>query len=223
CHLATDAGGGLVMFREWQERDPVTGEAATPPAAMQPLAQVRWQQSPAGRRQGRAAVRYAEEVARQMPARRFGDSDDPRQPRYRQLGFTSPATHLALRAIRARTGADPSPVMLTVFAIALARVSGTNPAVAHVLVNNRFRPELADVVAPHSEAALFMVDVADAGFDEALARTRRRTMAAYKNAYYDPHDNGGLEERIGRERGEELLIGCFYNDRRLRELQDGAR
>lgn len=221
CHLVTDAAGAEVMYREWRERDPVTGAAAAPPARMQPLEQARWQRSPAGRRQSRAAVRYAEEVARQMPARRFSDSDDPRQPRYRQLAFTSPATHQAIRAIRARTGADPSPVMLTIFAIALARVSGTNPAVAHVLVNNRFRPELADVVGPHSQAALFMVDVADAGFDEALARTRKRTMAAYKYSYYDQRDKGGLERRIGEERGEELLIGCFFNDRRLGVLQSG--
>jgi Condensation domain len=219
CHLVTDAAGAQVMMADLAARDPITGEAATPAPRMQPLAEARWQRSPAGRRQSESAIRFAEDVVRRMPARRFGGSTDPRQPRYWQVGFSSRAAHLAMLAIGARAGAGPSLVLLTVFMIALARVSGTNPAVAHVLVNNRFRPHLADVVAPHTQAALFMVDVGDATFDEALARTRRRSLVSYKHSYYDQRDIEGLEDRIGKERGEELLVGCFLNDRRLESVQ----
>jgi condensation domain-containing protein len=219
CHLVTDAAGAQVMMADLAARDPVTGAAATPPPRMQPLEEARWQGSPAGRRQSSSAIRFAEEVVRRMPARRFGGSTDPRQPRYRQVGFSSPAAHLAMLAIGARAGAGPSLVFLTVFMIALARVSGTNPAVAHVLVNNRFRPQLAEVVAPHTQAALFMVDVGEATFDEALTRTRRRSLVSYKHSYYDQRDIEGLEDRIGKERGEELLVGCFLNDRRLESPQ----
>jgi hypothetical protein len=218
------------MMADLAARDPVTGEAATPPSPMQPMAQARWQRSPAGQRVSEAAIRYMDTLARTMPPRRFGNSTDPRGPRYWEIGFSSPASHLAAKAIGSRTGTDPGTVLLTCFAVSLAQVSGTNPAVTHVLVNNRFRPGLAHVVAPLGQAALLVVDVGGVSFDEALARTRRRAMAAYKHAYYDPYrktyirwarEPEGMELRIGRERGEEIEIGCFLNDRRLATLQGG--
>lgn len=222
CHLVTDAAGTAIMVRDLADRDPRSGAAARPPATMQPLAQARWQRTPAARRVSDAAVRFAENVARTMPARRFGDSADPRRPRYWQLGFDSPATDLAMRAITARTGADAASLMLAVYAIAQARVSGTNPAVAHIMVHNRFRRELADTVAPNSQAGLFMVDVGGVTFDQALAQARRRAMVTYKHSYYDQLSKEGLEERIGAERGEPLHIGCFFNDRRPPAVQAGS-
>lgn len=230
CHLVTDAAGTRVMLADLAGRDPVTGEAATPPARMQPLEQARWQRSPAGQRVSEAAIRYMDRQARAMPPRRFGDSTDPRKPRYWEFGFNSPATQLATQVIRSRTGADPGMVLLAVYLVALARVSGTNPAVTHVLVNNRFRSELAGVVGPHSQGALLVVDVGSAGFDEVLARTRRRAMAAFKYAYYDPYrktyirwarEPEGMERRIGRERDEQIEVGSFLNDRRLGTLHEG--
>jgi hypothetical protein len=131
--------------------------------------------------------------------------------------------HLAVRAIAARTGADTSSVLLTLFAVALVRASGVHPAVTRVLVNNRFRPGLADVVAPLTQAGLLVVDVAGVTVDEAVARTRPRTMATYKYAYYDPYRMLELVDRVGRERGEPVDIGCFFNDRRLvRQEQPGG-
>lgn len=231
CHLVADVAGGQVMMADLAARDPVTGAAATPPPRMQPMEQARWQRSPAGQRVSEAAIRYMDDLARTIPPRRFGNSTDPRQPRYWEIGFTSPATYLATRAISSRTGVDSGAVLLTCFLVSLARVSRTNPAVTHVLVNNRFRPGLADVVAPHTQGALLVVDVGGISFDEALARTRRRAMAAYKHAYYDPYRKTyirwarqpeGMEQRIGRERGEEIEIGCFFNDRRLAVLSGEA-
>jgi hypothetical protein len=230
CHLVTDAAGTQVMLADLAGRDPATGEAAAPPPRMQPLEQARWQRSPAGRRVSEAAIRRMEALVRTIPPRRFGSAGDPRRPRYWEFGFVSPATHLATLAIRSRTGVDSGMALLTVYLVALARISGTNPAVTHVLVNNRFRPALAGVVGPHSQGALLVVDVGDAGFDETLSRTRRRAMAAFKHAYYDPYrktyvrwarEPEGMELRIGRERGEEIEIGSFFNDRRLRELRAG--
>lgn len=228
CHLVTDAAGIRVMLADFASRDPVTGAAAAPPSRMQPMEQARWQRSAAGQRVSEAAIRHMDNLARTMPPRRFGHSTDPRQPRYWETRLVSPATHLAIRAIRARTGADSGMVLLASYLVALARVSGTNPAVTHVLVNNRFRSELAEAVSPNSQGALLVVDVGGVGFDEVLVRTRRRAMAAYKHAYYDPYRKTyvrwarppeGMELRIGRERGEEIEVGSFLNDRRVQTLQ----
>jgi hypothetical protein len=215
CHLATDAAGAAAMLADLAGRDPETGQAAGPVPGRQPLAQARWQRSPAGARQSDAALRHWESWLRTIPPGRFGDSADPRQPRYWQVRFRSPAMWLAVRAFADRTGADDSSVLLTLFAVALARASRVNPAVTRVIVNNRFRPGLADVVAPISHAGLLVVDVAGVTVDEALARTRRRAMATYKYAYYDPYRMLELVDRVGRERGEPVDIGCFFNDRRL--------
>ena len=217
CHLVTDGFGALVMMRELSERDPVTGAAKAPMTAMQPLEQARWQRSPAGQRQCAAALRHWEGVLRAIPARRFPGATDPRSPRHWSAGLTSRAMYLALRAVAARTGADSSPLLLGVFAVALARAIGVEPVVTRVVVNNRFRPGLARTVSQIAQTGLCVLDVAGRTVEGALAHTRQRVIAAYKHAYYDPARVEALVERISRERGEELDLACFYSDRRLLE------
>jgi len=223
CHLVTDGFGAAAMLRDLADRDPATGGARRPPPAMQPLAQARWQRSPAGQRQNAAALRYWEGLLRTIPIRRFAGSTDPRRPRYWQATLDSPALRLAAGTIAARTGADTSTVLLTAFAVALVRVTGIHPAVVRVIVSNRFRPGLADVVGPISQPGLCVLDVAGCTVDEAVARTRRRTTAAYKYAHYDTDRLDELIYRVGDERGEDLDIACFFNDRRspaAREIPD---
>jgi hypothetical protein len=214
CHLVTDVSGMVTMRTDVAARDPVTGRATTP-AAQQPLELARWQRSPAGQRLSEAALRRWEEWLRTVPPSRFGDSPDPRRPRYWQVGFRSPALRLAVRALAARTGVDAGTVLLALFAVAVARTSGVNPAVTRVLVNNRFRPSLTNVVAPISHGGLLVVDVANTTVDEVLARTRRWAMSTYKYAYYDPYRMQELVDRVGLERGQPVDIGCFFNDRRV--------
>jgi condensation domain-containing protein len=217
CHLVTDGFGATLLAADLAGRD-----AAAPVTGMQPLAQARWQASPAGRRQHGQAMRYWERLLRTIPARRFRGSEDRRRPRYWQARLSSPGMHLAAQSVAARTGADTSTVLLAAFSVAQARITGINPAVTRVLVSNRFRPRLADVVAPVSQPALCMMDVAGAGFDDAVARTRRHTMAAYKYAYYDTYQLPGLIDRVGGERGEQLDIACFFNDRRTPAQREPA-
>jgi hypothetical protein len=44
-----------------------------------------------------------------------------------------------------------------------------------------------------------------------------QTLCAYRNAYYDAYEQEALIARIGQERGEEIDLSCFYNDRRQRD------
>jgi hypothetical protein len=215
CHLVTDGFGAARLAAELIGRRPATGVVPDPlVSGMQPLAQARWQRSPAGQRQNQQALRYWERLLRTIPARRFRGSDDPRQPPLWQARLNSPGMHLAAQVVAARTGTDTSTVLLAAFAVAQAQVTGIDPAVTRVLVSNRFRPGLADVVAPVSQPALCTVDVAGIGFDDVVARTRRNTMAAYKYAYYDTFALEALIDRIGEERGGSLDLSCFFNDRR---------
>jgi hypothetical protein len=48
-------------------------------------------------------------------------------------------------------------------------------------------------------------------------------MSAYKNAYCDPVRRAELVERIGEERGVEIDIRCFVNDRRMQSRPEPGR
>jgi hypothetical protein len=217
CHVVWDAFGGLEVLADLREREAAGGAPPKPTSAMQPLEQARWQRSPAGQRHSDVVLRRWAEVLRQMPARRFPAPVDRGEPRYWWLEFVSPATHLAVQVISSRTRAGSAQVILTLFLVALARVTGVNPSVTRVAVNNRFRRGLADSVSVITQYGLCMVDVADATFDEALDRVGRRVIATFKSAYYDPTRVAELVDQVGRERGEELDVHCYYNDRRLAE------
>jgi hypothetical protein len=214
CHMATDGSGLDAMMTDLANLDFRTGLATGPVTAMQPLEQAAWQRGPSGRRQSRAALQHWEHALRSIPARRFAESNDHDEPRFRYVYFDSPATHLATQRIAARTGTGTSPVLLAAFNVALARVTGTNPVATQLIAGNRFRPGMADYVGTLSENGLVVVDLADVTFDEAARRAWRGSLSAYRNAYYDPFELEALKARIGEERGEQVDVDCLFNDRR---------
>lgn len=207
-HFATDAHGARVLRRE------VAARVETPVAGMQPLEQARWQRSPAGRRQNEAALRHCESILRTVAPHRYHECHEVQQKPVWTADFTSPAMRLAVAVLADRAGVDTDTLLLATFAIALTRVTAVNPVVVRPLVGNRFRPGLADVVCSASQPGLCVLDVAEVPFDEALTRVRRATMAAYKHAYHDPTDLVGLHRQVSQDRGTEVDIACFFNNRR---------
>lgn len=215
CHLVADGFGALVIMREIEDRDLVHGRRPVPPVtATEPMAQARWEASPAGQREQAAVLRHWEGLLRTIPARRFPGPADPREPRYWRVDFDSPATLLAVRAIRARTTVDSSSILLALFVVSWARVSGVDPVVTRVIANNRFRRGLADTVSPIAHTGLCVVPLGDITFDEALSTVHRRAIATYRYAYYDPRELDKVVARASAERGEEIDLSSFFNDRR---------
>ena len=219
-HLAADGTGVMAVLDDLRSRDPVTGQAKGPVTALQPLELARLQAAPAALRQSDAALRYWGGLLRKIPARRFGGVAEERQPRYWQAFYDSPASYLAVQAVAARTGAGTSTVLLAAYAVALAQVTDSNPAVIQAVVSNRFRRGFAEVVSPLTNFGLCVIDVADITFDEAVARAWRSTMRAYKYAYCDPAKRAELVARISRERGEDVDLACFVNDRRMQSRKE---
>lgn len=215
CHLVMDALARAAMLRELSDRDTVPG------GAMRPAQLARWERGDAARKLSAASMAHWERQLRHIPARRFAPSADPRTPRYWEAVFRSRALHLALQVIAPRAAAATAP-LLAVFAVALARVTGSNPVVAQVVVSNRFHAHLADVFAPVNQTGLWVLDVAGTTVAEVLGLSRRRAMSTYKHAYYDPRERAGLIARVSRERGEELDLGCFFNDRRMNPATDAV-
>ncbi|WP_432842414.1 condensation domain-containing protein [Dactylosporangium sp. CA-092794] len=207
-HFVMDAAGAMTMLAE------VAARTETPVAGLQPLAQARWQASPAGQRHNAAAQRYWDGILRTVAPDRFPRPAVVESPRYWHGEFTSPALGLAARDWAARTGLDSSTVLLAAFAGALAGLTGVDPVVIRPMVSNRFRPGLADVVCTLAQAGLLSVPAAGCGFAELLERTRRVTTAAYKYAYFHQAGMERLVARVGAERGTPIEIGCYFNDRR---------
>jgi hypothetical protein len=220
CHLAIDAMGAMAILEDLASRDPVTGEATGPVTAPQPRELAEMQRTAPAGRQNSAALRYWERTLRSIPARRFASSEDKRSPRYWQATYDSAASYLAMRLLTDRTAASTSTILLAAFAVVLTRVTGSDPAVVQVVVDNRFRPGLASVVSPLCTSVPCVIDVADRAFDEVIARVGRLTMNAYKMAYYNPAERAELEARINEERGEIIDLSCYFNDRRIKSLQE---
>ncbi|WP_327287797.1 condensation domain-containing protein [Streptomyces sp. NBC_01198] len=212
-HLVADGLGGAVMLREVRSREtaPVTG--------MQQLDQARWQRSPAGLRQTERALRHFEGVLRALPERQLPGATDPRTPRHWVAEFRSPALDAALPAIVARTGAGAPAVLLALFALGLHRATGISPVAVRPVVNNRFRPGLSDVVCMVAQAGVCAIEVEGATVEEVVERVRRGSMSVHKHAYFHPERLVELTERLSRERGADVSVGSFFNDRSTHALK----
>lgn len=213
-HTAIDAYGLTALMADVTTRDPRTGRAAGPVTAVQPLEQARKQASAAGQRHNTASLRYLERVLRTVSPSRFGEPKYGGEQTIHQIRFISPATRLAVHSVAARNAVGTPPVLLASYAVGLARFTGVNPVLAMLLVNNRFRPGFADSVSVLIQIVPFLIDVAGVTLDEAVGRAAQSVLNAYKNAYYNPYEQDEVLERVERERGEEIDLSCYYNDRR---------
>jgi len=105
-------------------------------------------------------------------------------------------------------------VTLAVIATAIGRATGVHPLTIKVMVNNRFRPGLADVIAPIAQNSVVTIDVTDTSIDEVVARTRGASLTAGMRAYYDPDELGEVMARLDAERGYPARVTCRVNDQR---------
>jgi Condensation domain len=218
CHLALDSYGLQALVEDLADLD--FSVAGIPPSkAVQPMQLARSQAEPDGVRQHEATVRRWRRQLAKVPARRFGDPSDERVPRQWHARLESPAIHLATPLLCARLRADPTAVALAAVAVELARVTGQSPSVVQIVAHNRFRPGLADAVTPVAQTGLCVVEVADTTFDEIVARAWRSCIQAYMNSYYNPILLDEMVAGLGRERGEEIDLGCYFNDRRAQDIR----
>jgi hypothetical protein len=210
-HLAADGGGHLLLAAD------LRAGARSGPRRVQLPDIAQNEQTPQLRQLSTRTMRYWESQLRHIPAQTFGEPASPgghAAPRYWQARFSSPAAHLAMLAIAKRTGTDASRVTLALIATAIARATGVQPLTIKVMVNNRFRPGLADVIAPIAQNSVVTIDVADCTVDEVVARARGSSLTAGMRAYYDPDDLREVMARLDAERGYPASVTCRVNDQR---------
>ncbi len=215
-HLGADGGAHVLLLRDLLANEKA-GPAASEPRHPDILDLARNEQAPRLRQLSGRAMRYWEAQLRHIPAQTFGEPARPQDhagQRYWQVRFSSPAAHPAMLAIARRTGTDASRVTLAVIATAIGRATGVHPLTIKAMVNNRFRPGLADVIAPIAQNSVVTLDVTDTSVDEVVARTRGALVTAGMRAYYDPDDLGEVIARLDAERGHPATVTCRVNDQR---------
>jgi hypothetical protein len=221
-HLAADGGGLLLLLADLLADE--TGRAKEP-RHPNVLDIARSEQTPQLRQLSSRTMRYWESQLLHIPPQTFsGPAGPPGRAgqRYRQARFSSTAAHMAMLAISRRTGTDASRVTLAVIATAIGRATGIHPLTAKVMVNNRFRPGMADVIAPVAQNSVVTIDVTDASVDEVVARARATTLTAGMRAYYDPEDLTKAAARLDAERGYPASVTCRINDQRAMIMRSGA-
>jgi hypothetical protein len=215
-HLAADGGGHMLLLDDLL----AVQRAGHPPGGPRHpdvLDIARSEQGPQLRQLSGRAMRHWEAQLRHIPAQTFAGPAEPQgqaEQRYWQARFASPAAHLAVLAMAARTGTDASRVTLALIATAIGRATGVNPLTIKVMVNNRFRPGLAGVIAPIAQNSAVTLDVADTTIDEVVARARGASLTAGMRAYYDPDDLREVTARLDAERGYPATVTCRVNDQR---------
>lgn len=214
-HLVADGTGTLLLMADLgigELADRRVDENAVWTADL-----ARREQLPELRRVSDRAMRYWEGQLKALPALTFGEPTHPDGrlgSRYWHGRFNSQATYLAVLAIARRTRTDTSRVLLALIAIAVGRATDVNPLTSNVIVSNRFRPGLADVIGSLSQNSVLTIDL-DGTVDEVVARTRTAAMLAWLQAYYDPDQLDKLTERLDAERGYPARITCRISDRRF--------
>ena len=210
-HLVIDGTAITMLMTEF-----TTGEPAGGATHLLDLAER--EQTPQALKANDRSLRYWESHLRAIPPRTFGEPvhvDGRQGKRFWHARFGSPAAHLGMLAIARRTGMDTSRVLFGIITTALGRATGLSTLTAKVIQSNRFRPGLAEVIAPVAQNSLVTVDLAGATVDQVVARGRRALLAGGMHAYYDPDRLTELMARLDVERGYQAQVTCRINDRRM--------
>ena len=223
-HLVIDGTALKSLMAELRRGEPLE-DSLEPERDFHILTLAAQEQTPQARKISDRAMRYWETHLRAIPPRTFGEpihSDGRQGKRFWHCRFRSVAAHLAMLAIARRTGMDTSRVLFGLIVTALGRATGLSSLTAKVITSNRFRPGLAEVIAPIAQNSLVTVDLAAATVDEVIGRGRRALLAGGMHAYYDPDQLNELMARLDVERGYQAQVSCRINDRRMtnRQLAD---
>jgi hypothetical protein len=218
-HLVADGAAHILLA------DDLRAPGVSDPQRPQILDVARSEAEPQLRQLSSRTMRHWENQLRHIPAVTFGGAAHalgPGEQRYWQARFSSPAAHLAMLAVAKRTGTDASRVALAMIATAIGRATGVHPLTVKVMVSNRFRSGLADVIAPIAQNSVLTIDVTDTSIDEVVTRTRGASLSSGMRAYYDPDELAGVMARLDAERGYPASVTCRVNDQRAMVRRDDA-
>ncbi|MFD8085735.1 condensation domain-containing protein [Kitasatospora sp. NPDC059722] len=188
--------------------------AALREPAQQPLEEAEFQASERGRRRDAGARKQFLRKLRLGPARLFPQPNGPAATRFPNAVLRSPALPAAVELVAAAHRVSSSSVLLAATAAMTAKLSGSSEAVLHVVVNNRFLPELTNAVSTVAGEGLFHLPDATGEFGGIVRRTHAAAIGTYRHAYYDKLR---LDEEIAALAAGGVPLAdrsCVFNDTR---------
>ncbi|MFB6887855.1 condensation domain-containing protein [Kitasatospora sp. NPDC056327] len=199
------------------------------PADWHPLDQARFQQGGEGAARGRASLDFWRRTLTRVPRSHFdfartggpADPADPGEPadpeRFVRLRLDSPAGAVAADLLATRCQVSTSTVLLTAAAAVVAAYSGHDTAVLQLIAGNRNEPRLRGMVGAQTENALFVLNVADGTFEDAVRRCFLPGMSAYRFGEYHPPSMDAVHDEVRLHRGVGLDLSSFFNDVRMND------
>jgi hypothetical protein len=176
-----------------------------------------WEMSAAGRKHGERAVTHHELTLQAMPQTML-----PRQAaevaahsRYRYLTFDSAALALAVSALAARHNVSPSAVLYAGLCAVTGFVNSLGRSYLQLTVGNRTTAQTRYVLGMYTEDVPVVVDLADAGMAEVIARSGRAVVQAARFGRYPPADLDARRRATESERGVAFDLSCWLNYRTM--------
>ncbi|WP_181064474.1 condensation domain-containing protein [Pseudoclavibacter sp. AY1F1] len=193
AQLLTTEIQGLGRLKEGDQSHDVErlgrrGSIDGPSVRWQPIDEAEYQCSPEGARQDervreRLITRITAAGSPILRARRR-----PRNGRFERLVLRSSRLKLAAAAISVAHGMTPATTLLAAAATSFAAATGRDSVAMRILVSNRFRPELAQLMSPVAMDTLFALGEIrpESDFLTTAKRAWKAAMIAYRSAYYNP-------------------------------------
>lgn len=201
-HQSTDFFGIRVLEREF--RALFAGEQLAP-VDWHPLDQARFQQEGEGAARGRASLDFWRRTLTRVPRSHFDFAPVTTTPdgpeRFVRLRLDSPAGAVAADLLATRCQVSTSTVLLTAAAVVIAAYSGHDSAVLQLIAGNRNEPRLRDMVGAQTENALFVLNLAQGTFEDAVRRCFLPGMSAYRFGEYHPPSMDAVHDEVRLNRG----------------------
>lgn len=207
-HTAVD-GWGLPRLVE----DITALAAGADPAALRgarrlsgPMEEAAQQRTPSALRREASARTFVLRNLAAAPTRMY---QKPEGGSYQRAVLRCPGLAEAAEACAARLRVASATVLLAAACAAVAASARRSDCVLQVMVNNRFVPGLADLVAPVAlEGVLYVPDCREP-FDDLVRSVWKASVNTYRFAYYD---KDRLTEQSATVPAADTT--CWYNDRR---------
>ncbi|MBG0829767.1 hypothetical protein HS041_18545 [Planomonospora sp. ID67723] len=204
-HLAVDAWALDLLAAEWRRL--LAGEDLPPPA-WQPMDQAAFERSGKGAERGERALRHWRSVLERAPGTLFDHPPGtPEDPRFVRVGMESAAVAAAARVLAERWSVSTTSVLLTASAVLLATLTARGTAVMQFIVGNRHDPRLRDMVGTAVQDGLFVLDLPDGMFADAVRAGHRQALITYRHAHYEPYAMMALREEAGP-----VDLSAYFND-----------
>jgi hypothetical protein len=219
-HLVVDGAGWRLLTAEVADLLAGDGPGADRrgDAGLGPLALTRLEADESGARANAAALRHWRAVLSVVPHSVFDlPETPPERPRYVGLNLQSTALAVAADHLATRLRSTTSIVLLTALVALLGQFTGHEEMTLQLIVGNRWRRELRDVVAPLTQNGIFVASCGGATFADAVRNTWQPALDCYRAGSYDPRDLSALLAEMRLRRGAHLDREAFFNDARAHD------